>query len=122
MPSSSAILAVTIGVMFIGPRNIPQRTLLGCLQVNQNCVHAALEWLKENNPLYANISILVDRLDALPVDGIPEEILSVAKFSDDMKLLEEEWNGYMPCDDPLDDDLGELTCVFQLVITKQNNL
>ena len=72
--------------------------------------------------MYANISISADRLDALPADGIPEEILSVAKFSDDTKLLEEERNGYVPCDDPLDDDSGELTWVFQWAITKHNNL
>lgn len=66
--------------------------------------------MKENNPLYTNISISTERLDALPVDGIPEEILSVAKFSDDMKLLEEERNGYIPADDP--SDSGELPCVI----------
>lgn len=122
MPPSSTILTATIGVTFVGSRNLPQRTLPGFLQVNQNCVHAALEWLKENNTLYENITILVDRLDALPVDGIPKEILSVAKFSNDMKLLEEEQDGYMPCDDPLDDESGELTCVVESAIEKPNDL
>ena len=122
MPPSSTILTATIGVTFVGSRNLPQRTLPGFLQVNQNCVHAALEWLKENNTLYENITILVDRLDALPVDGIPKEILSVAKFSNDMKLLEEEQDGYMPCDDPLDDESGELTCVVESTIEKPNDL
>ena len=106
----------------MGPRNLPQRTLPGFLRVNRNRVRAALEWLKENNPLYANISISADRLDALPADGIPEEILSVAKFSDDTKLLEEERNGYVPSDDPVDDEMGELTCVVESAITKHNNL
>lgn len=122
MPPSSTILTATIGVTFVGSRNLPQRTLPGFLQVNQNCVHAALEWLKENNTLYENITILVDRLDALTVDGIPEEILSVAKFSNDRKLLEEEQDGYMPCDDPLDDESGELTCVVESTIEKPNDL
>ena len=122
MPPSSTILTATIGVTFVGSRNLPQRTLPGFLQVNQNCVHAALEWLKENNTLYENITILVDRLDALPVDGIPKEILSVAKFSNDMKLLEEEQDGYMPCDDPLDDESGELTRVVESTIEKPNDL
>ena len=122
MPPSSTILAATIGVTFVGPRNLPQRTLPGFLRVNRNRVRAALEWLKENNPLYANISISADRLDALPADGIPEEILSVAKFSDDTKLLEEERNGYVPSDDPVDDEMGELTCVVESAITKHNNL
>lgn len=110
MPPSSTVLAATIGVTFVGPRNLPQRTMPGFLRVNRTCVRVALEWLKENNPLYTNISISTERLDALPVDGIPEEILSVAKFSDDMKLLEEERNGYIPADDP--SDSGELPCVI----------
>ena len=122
MPPSSTVLAATIGVTFVGPRNLPQKTLPGFLRVNRNRVRAALEWLKENNLLYANIIISADRLDALPADGIPEEILSVAKFSDDTKLLEEERNGYVPCDDPLDDESGEFTCVVQSTITKPNDL
>ena len=117
MPPSSAILAATIGVTFVGPRNIPQRTLPGFLRVNRTRVRVALEWLKENNPLYANINISPERLDALPIDGIPEEILSVAKFSDDTKLLEEERNGYVPADDPeLDtDERGKLTSHVDLI-------
>ena len=109
MPPSSTVLAATIGVTFVGPRNLPQRTLPGFLRVNRTRVRVALEWLKENNPLYANISISAERLDELPIDGIPEEILSVAKYSDDTRLLEEERNGYVPGDDA--DESGELAYV-----------
>ena len=114
MPPSSTILAATIGVTFVGPRNLPQRTLPGFLRVNRTRVHVALEWLKENNPLYANINISHERLDALPIDGIPEEILGVAKFSDDTKLLEEERNGYVPADDA--DESGKFVTWFLSLI------
>ena len=105
MPPSSTILAATIGVTFVGPRNIPQKSLPGFLRVNRNRVRVALDWLKENNPLYANITISAERLDALPVDGIPEEIITLAKFSDDTRLLAEEQDNYVPCD--MDNEEGE---------------
>lgn len=31
MPPSSSILAATIGVTFVGPQNLPQKTMLGFL-------------------------------------------------------------------------------------------
>ena len=34
MPPSSTVLAATIGVTFVGPRNLPQRTMPGFLRVN----------------------------------------------------------------------------------------
>jgi hypothetical protein len=57
MPPPSSILASTIGVMFVGLKNLPQRTMPSFLQVNHACVHITLEQLKENNPLYSAIQI-----------------------------------------------------------------
>jgi hypothetical protein len=55
------ILIATVGVTFVGPKNVPEKTMPGFLRVN--CMHVciALEWLKEHNPLYADISILRER-------------------------------------------------------------
>ena len=52
MPPSSSILAATIGVTFVGPGNLPQKTMPGFLRVNRRRVHDALQWLKKNNPIY----------------------------------------------------------------------
>ncbi|KAF8263016.1 hypothetical protein EI94DRAFT_1523012, partial [Lactarius quietus] len=57
MPPSATILAATFGVTFIGPRNLPEKTMPGFLQVNRIRVHNALQWLKQNNPLYQEICI-----------------------------------------------------------------
>ncbi|KAF8258487.1 hypothetical protein EI94DRAFT_1621854 [Lactarius quietus] len=105
MPPSSTILAATIGVTFVGPKNFPQKTMPGFLRVNRTRVRVALEWLKENNPLYRNITISAERLEVLPVNDVPEEILSLAKYSDDTRLLAEETDGYVPSD--CADELGE---------------
>jgi hypothetical protein len=110
MPPSPAILAATIGVTFVGPNNLPQKTMPGFLRVNRTRVRVALQWLKENNPLYTNITISAERLEALPVDGVPEEILSLARYSDDTRLLAEEMDGYVPSD--CADELGERDEIF----------
>jgi hypothetical protein len=98
LPPSPTILATTIGVTFIGPKNLPQRNLPPFLRVNRTRMRVALEWLKVNNPLYANIGISQDNLDALPANGIPREILSLVKYSEDTRLLAEEMDGYVPSD------------------------
>ena len=96
MPPPASVLAATIGITFVGPKNLPQKTLPGFLRVTRARVRMALEWLKENNPLYNNIYISPARLEELPVDGVPEEISSVTRFSDDTCLLAQESAGYVP--------------------------
>ena len=98
MPPSSSILAATIGITFVGPRNIPEKTMPGFLRVNRDHVYQALQWLKINNPIYENIVISTERLQALPVDEIPIEILSTVRSSDDTALLTEEHDNYVPDD------------------------
>ena len=105
MPPPVSVLAATIGVTFVGPKNLPQKTLPGFLRVSRNRVRMALEWLKKNNPIYKNIYISSARLNELPVDGVPHEISSVTKFSDDTSLLAEETAGYVP-EEPDDVDNG----------------
>ena len=96
MPPSSTILAATIGVTFVGPKKLPEKCMPGFLQVNRNRVREALLWLKKNNLLYRNIVISTDRLNELPVNGIPFEIMSVTKHSEDTSLLATESDGYVP--------------------------
>jgi hypothetical protein len=40
----------------------------------------------------------MERLNALPANGIPVEISSLAKYSDDTVLLADETDSYVPCD------------------------
>ena len=103
MPPSSSILAATIGVTFVGPRNLPQKTMPGFLRVNRDRVHDALLWLKMHNPIYRDIVISADRLLELPVDDVPDEIYTLAKHSDDLSQLGHEDDGYVPNEYAYDD-------------------
>ena len=99
MPPCFRILTATVRVTFIGPRNLPEKTLPGFLRVNRNRVRDTLEWLQKNNPFYANIDISVDRLSKLPTDRVPIEISSLAQHLVDETLLANERDGYVPEDE-----------------------
>src|SRR6201996_2120565 len=98
MPPSSSILTATIGITFVGPGNLPEKSMPGFLRVNRNRVWQALQWLKENNPIYETIVISAECLNDLPGDGFPIEILSLVKTSSDTNLLAEEHDDYVPGD------------------------
>lgn len=105
LPHPARILTATIGVTFVGPKGIRESNLPSALRVRRWRVRDALIWLKENNPIYADIQISQDRLDSLPINGVPEEILSVVKYSSDIEALDREHEGYVPEYDE-EDEIG----------------
>ena len=98
MPNPIRVLACTIGVTIVGPKNKPEKTMLGFLRVRRKVVRDALVWLKEHNPLYTNIVISDERLGSISQNGIPDEILNSMRYSDDVHELERERAGYVPDD------------------------
>ena len=64
--------------------------------------------MKENNHLYADITISEERLASLLENEVPVEITLLMKYSNDMKLLAEENEGYIPSDDV--DESGRFAC------------
>jgi hypothetical protein len=105
MPNPSQILASTIGVTIIGPKNVRERLMPGFLWVRRNWIRNVLCWLRSNNPLYADIIISEERLDTIASNGIPVEILNVTRYSDNVEEVERERAGYVPEDDEYDDEL-----------------
>ncbi|KAF8809982.1 hypothetical protein BYT27DRAFT_7209905 [Phlegmacium glaucopus] len=99
MPPVSKVLAATIGVTFVGPKNLPEKTMPKFFRVRRKWVRNALEWLKANNPLYNNIIISNSRLATLPEDGVPYELMATAKHSTDVDMLYTEQDGYVPVED-----------------------
>ena len=110
MPPPSSILAATVGVTFVGPRNLPEKTLPGFLRVNRMRVRNALEWLKQNNPLYADIEISTERLNELPSDGFPKEISTLTRHLTDEMLLADETDGCVPEEGDGEENAGERHC------------
>ncbi|KAJ3511695.1 hypothetical protein NLJ89_g3948 [Agrocybe chaxingu] len=94
LPHPPAVLASVISVTFIGLGSLPKRWLKSTFTVRRKVVHDALCWLKENNPYYAKISIDSQRLQTLPEDDVPVEILSIVHESDDAGIVEQENSGY----------------------------
>lgn len=99
MPPPAKLLSATIGITFVGPRGLPESTMPGMFRVRRRRVHRALEWLKQNNRLYADIVISADRLLQLPEDGIPKELMLTAKHSTDSDAVYQEEDGYVPLDE-----------------------
>ena len=106
MPRPPSLLASLISVTYIGLGSLPKHWLRQFFRVRRNYVVTALLWLKENNPkYYGNVEIDVNRLNCLPEDDIPVELLSIVRQSKEVEVVVEESAGYVPGDD--DDDEGD---------------
>lgn len=77
MPPPAKILSATVGVTFVGPKGLNIKSMPAMFRVRRSAVREALQWLKANNPIYADIEISEARLQELPEDGIPDEITSI---------------------------------------------
>jgi hypothetical protein len=104
LPQSAKVLAATIGITFVGPKNLPDKGLPDMFKVRRLRVQRALEWLKANNPIFSNISISAARLAELPDHDVPYELQSTTKFSSDTATLYAEQDGYVPSEDTNDGD------------------
>jgi hypothetical protein len=104
LPQQPKVLAATIGITFVGPKNLPDRYLPDMFRVRRSRVQRALEWLKDNNPLFSNITISASRLEDLPEDDIPFELLATTKLSTDVEKLYAEHEGYVPTQDGCEEE------------------
>ncbi len=99
-----------VGVTFIQPSKKVQYPFPKILYVRQRVVFAALKWLQSNNGLWHDIVIDSSRINDLPENGVPSEIVNTARISDKISVLSTEQSGYVP--EPLDDDdTGANLCV-----------
>ncbi|EAU82018.2 ATP-dependent DNA helicase PIF1 [Coprinopsis cinerea okayama7 len=106
-PAPLELLSATIGIMFVGPKNVPVGWLHGRLPTNfvvrRHKVAKALEWLIRNNPLYGGVQVSQERLAALPENAIPDQLYAITRISDDTEGLHSEGMNYVP---QHDDDPG----------------
>lgn len=100
MPRAPKVLASLIAITYIGVGNIPKKWLHSTFRVRRHHVARALHWLWDNNPkYYGDISICQNRLNQLPEDDVPDEILGLIRQSNDVGLVDQESSGYVRTDD-----------------------
>ena len=99
MPRPPSILASLITITFVAAGKIPKSWLHTTFRVRRAVVMAALLWLKHNNAkYYGDVEISPARLAHLPEDDVPEEIHSLVRQTEDVDVLNEESDGYVPRD------------------------
>jgi hypothetical protein len=77
MPSPVKTLVTVIAITFVGTKRLPADWLKKTFRVRRRVVFDALKWLQNHNPIYADIKIDDGRLNDLPQDGVPDELLTV---------------------------------------------
>jgi hypothetical protein len=114
LPCHPALLAATISISIIGPKNLPIQSLPSFLTVHHGHVKDTLQFLKEEHELYQEVVISEEQMNLLPEGGIPSELLSIIKYSGDTQLLEEERAGYAVEDEDEDgNNTGDSVCCFK---------
>ncbi|KIK13897.1 hypothetical protein PISMIDRAFT_17662 [Pisolithus microcarpus 441] len=117
MPQPPTILASLIAITFVGVGNLPKDWLRSMFRVRWHAVHEALHWLKEHNPkYYGEVQISNDHLGNLPEDDIPVEISSVIRQTEDVGIIEQESQGYIP-EDENEVDSGDASMVNKVNAT-----
>ncbi|KAH7868241.1 uncharacterized protein C8R40DRAFT_1009080, partial [Lentinula edodes] len=96
LPPRQGILAAMIAITFIGKQNISMNTLKTLFMVQHVKVVNALHWLIANNKCYSHIQMSSININALPENGVPQELLTTVKYSEDKFHFEEERQGYVP--------------------------
>ncbi|KAF8349138.1 hypothetical protein F5887DRAFT_1071301 [Amanita rubescens] len=106
MPRRPEILASVIQITLFGQRRLPENWMRNLFRVRRNYIREALVWLKANNPrFYGHIRISSEHLDSLPDDGVPLELMAIARHVDDPDLVHEQNDSYIPGEnDEIDSD------------------
>lgn len=104
MPPPVAILSATMGITYVGLNKLPKAALPGTFSVNRLRIARALQWLKIHNPLYRNIEISLERLEQLPENGVPQNLLDNMRWEPDPNILDEEHATYVPLNEEEDND------------------
>ena len=98
MPSPVRTLASVIAITFIGSKKLPADWLKKTFRVRRRVVYDALVWLHDHNPIYGDIYIDHVRLEELPEDDVPHELLSVVRQEENDELADMERETYVNAD------------------------
>ena len=102
------LLASLLTITFISIGQLPKSWIHLIFWVCRKIILDTLLWLKENNlKYYSDIEISTSQIDNLPEDDMPDEIASIICQSDDISIINQESEGYVPLDN---NKLDQLCC------------
>ncbi|KAF7292338.1 ATP-dependent DNA helicase [Mycena chlorophos] len=107
MPRPTGILASVVAVTFVGKHKNALAVLPKIFRVRRKRIEEALLWLKENNHLYSTFNISDEALTQIPLDGVPEEIISNARYSPNVASTIREHASHVPEDGTGREEDGE---------------
>ncbi|KAG2057019.1 hypothetical protein BDR06DRAFT_878861 [Suillus hirtellus] len=90
LPPKPSILVTTIGISIVGPNNFPECCLPPFLSVSHSHLCNVLLFLKRENLLYSNITILEDNIALYPTHGILDVIMSSIQHLQDTAAVDSE--------------------------------
>lgn len=95
MPQRPRVLADIISVTYVGIGSLPKNWLMKTFRVCRHHVGEALIWLKNNNrKYYGDIQIDSARMQELPEDDVPVEIMANIRQEQSEGLAAQEKAGY----------------------------
>ena len=119
MPSPVRTLASVIAITFVSSKILPMGWLKKTFRVRRTVVYDALMWLKAHNPIYADICVDEERLNELPDDDIPQELLSIIRQEEDDEIVKREKESYVTENDEYEnhgnEDDGQSVLLFYLL-------
>ncbi|CAF1486450.1 unnamed protein product [Adineta ricciae] len=101
LPLTLDELCESLKIIFIGTQLPEKIRVKSILTVRKKNVLNALQWLRQNNPLYRNIIVNSSNMNQLPDDDIPECLWATMEISNNIELADQERANYIP--DPLQD-------------------
>ena len=75
-----------------------------------------MKWLSEHNPLYADSFISETQLAELPENNVPQEIIELTHYSDDINNLERLRAGYVDEDDDMEGAIDVDFCMAGVAV------
>jgi len=109
LPHPAMQLASVLVVTLVGSNKLPKKWLKTIFRVRRRVVFEALWWLKRNNELYRDIVISYKRLQNLPEDDIPVQLVAGMQHEPSGDLAAKEQESYIPSDE----SQGELVLLYK---------
>ncbi|CAF1523805.1 unnamed protein product, partial [Rotaria sp. Silwood1] len=92
-------LCDSLKIIFVGCRPHQRNQLKNVLTVRKKKVFEALQWLRQNNALYRNVTSNQSIISKLPEDDVPECLWATMEVSTNVEAAENERASCLP--DPL---------------------